>query len=88
MVAGIYRLNAKHGENVIPYATEVTLADFIMTDGGHLEKVGVEPDFQVLPTAQDLSAGRDPALAQALKFAGVALDPAAAGALLAQPAGH
>jgi len=55
MVAGIFPLVAKHGENVIPYATEVTVADFIMADGGHLEKVGVEPDFQVLPTAQDLA---------------------------------
>lgn len=88
MVAGIFRLVAKHGENLIPYATEVTVADFIMTDGGRLEKIGVEPDFQVLPSAQDLAAGRDPALAQALKFAGVPLDAAAAGALLAQPAGR
>ena len=39
MVAGIFRLVAKHGENVIPYAAEVTVADFIMTDGGRLEKV-------------------------------------------------
>lgn len=88
MVSRFYPLEATHGENVIAYATQVAIADFIMTDGGRLEKAGVEPDFQVLPTAQDLAADRDPALAQALKFAGVALDSAAAGALLPQPAGR
>jgi C-terminal processing protease CtpA/Prc len=71
-----------HGENVIVYGALVTTADVIMSDGGRLEKKGVTPDFIVLPTAEDLAAGRDPALAQAFKFAGQSLDAAAAGALL------
>jgi carboxyl-terminal processing protease len=70
------------GENVIAYAVSVTTSDVVMPDGGRLEKVGVEPDFQVLPTAHDMAAGRDPALAQALQFVGHPMDPAAAGALL------
>jgi hypothetical protein len=40
------------------------------------------PDLKTLPTAEDLAAGRDPALAQALQFAGQNFDPAQAGALL------
>ena len=57
-------------------------ADPIMSDGGRLEKKGVTPDFEILPTAEDLATGKDPALAQALKFAGQSLDSQAAGALL------
>ena len=82
MTARYNPLLVSHGENVIVYGALVTTADVIMYDGGRLEKKGVTPDFIVLPTAEDLAAGRDPALAQALKFAGQSLDATAAGALL------
>ncbi len=82
MTAQYNPLLVSHGENVIVYGALVTTADVIMSDGGRLEKKGVTPDFIVLPTVEDLAAGRDPALAQALKFAGQSLDASAAGALL------
>jgi len=82
MTSRYYPLVVSHGENVISYGVMVTAADPIMSDGGRLEKKGVSPDFKILPTAEDLAAGHDPALAQALKFAGQPLDAQAAGALL------
>jgi C-terminal processing protease CtpA/Prc len=82
MTSRYYPLVVSHGENVISYGVMVTAADPIMSDGGRLEKKGVNPDFRILPTAVDLATGNDPALAQALKFAGQQLDAKAAGALL------
>jgi C-terminal processing protease CtpA/Prc len=82
MTSRFHPLTVSHGENVIAYGVSVTAADVIMSDNGRLEKKGVVPDFKTLPTAEDLATGRDPALAQALKFAGQNLDPAQAGALL------
>jgi hypothetical protein len=35
----------------------------------------------VLPTAKDLAAGRDPAMARATELAGLPMDPVAAGKL-------
>jgi C-terminal processing protease CtpA/Prc len=64
---------------VIYFGAEITIADLIMEDGKRLEKVGVTPDVMVLPTAADLSAGRDPVLARAAELTGVKLDPVAAG---------
>ncbi|MEP6940286.1 MAG: S41 family peptidase [Rudaea sp.] len=86
MTARYHPLVVSHGENVIAYGVMVAEADTIMADGKRLEKRGVVPDFVVLPTAEDMAAHRDPALAQALKFAGHPLDPVAAGALLPTPA--
>lgn len=63
------------------YGVSVTEADLIMSDGKSLEGVGVTPDVVVLPSAADLAAGRDPALAKAAELAGIKLDPAAAGKL-------
>lgn len=82
MTSRYHSLMVSHGENVISYGVMVTAADPIMSDGGRLEKKGVEPDFKILPTSEDLSTGRDPALAQALKFAGHPVDAQTAGALL------
>ena len=52
------------------YATSITVADLLMSDGVSLEKVGVVPDETVLPTAADLAAERDPALARAITLLG------------------
>ncbi len=76
-------LEVTNGENVVVYGTSVTVSDIEMSDHGRLEKTGVTPDFVVLPSAEDMNAGRDPALAQALKFVGHAMDAAAAGKLYA-----
>jgi C-terminal processing protease CtpA/Prc len=81
MTARFSQLRASHGENTIFYGAEVTIGDIIMSDGGRLEKVGVEPDFKILPTPDDLANNRDPALAQALKFAGHPLIQVRPGAL-------
>lgn len=61
------------------YSFSVTEADLIMKDGKSLEHTGVTPDEVVIPTAKDLATGSDPALARAAKFAGLNLDPVAAG---------
>ncbi len=64
---------------VIFYGASITSADLIMADGKSLEKIGVTPDVLILPTAADLAAGRDAALARAAELAGIKLDPLAAG---------
>lgn len=66
-------------EFVTFYAFNVTVADVLMSDGKSLEKTGVTPDELMLPTAEDLAAGRDPVLAHAAELAGLKLDPIEAG---------
>jgi carboxyl-terminal processing protease len=66
------------------YAVEITVSDLTMSDGQRLENIGVTPDFVVLPSAEDLRAGRDPALAKALAFAHTPLYEATAPALTAK----
>jgi C-terminal processing protease CtpA/Prc len=63
------------------YGFSVTEANAIMSDGKSLEKTGVTPDEQLLPTAADLAAGRDPVLAHAAELGGMKLDSVAAGGL-------
>jgi len=41
-------------------------SDFVRGDGRRIEGAGVEPDIWVLPTLEDVRAGRDPALERAL----------------------
>jgi C-terminal processing protease CtpA/Prc len=57
------------------YLTFVSTADMIMTDGGSLEGKGVTPDEKLLPTAEDLAAGRDPLLAAGVTLAGFPMTP-------------
>jgi carboxyl-terminal processing protease len=68
-------------DTVIFYGVSVTDADLVMGDGKSLEKNGVSPDELRLPTAEDVASGRDPVLAYAASLAGVALEPAKAGAM-------
>ena len=65
--------------SVIPFSVSVTNADVIMSDGKSLEHVGVVPDEIVLPSATDLAARRDPALARAVQMLGGTITPEAAG---------
>ena len=66
---------------VVFYGVSVTIADIIMNDGNSLENVGVVPDEVAIPTATDLAANRDPALAKALKSLGFEMSSEQAGAM-------
>lgn len=63
------------------YGAFITSADLIMADGKRLEKFGVTPDVLLLPSAGQLAAGEDPALAKAAELGGVNLNPVEAGKL-------
>lgn len=65
--------------NVVSFGVSVTNADVIMSDGKSMEKVGVTPDELMIPSPEDLAAGRDPVLAHAFELAGVKVDSAMAG---------
>ena len=81
-VSRTFDSSVKHGDFLVSSGVRVTVADVVMPDGQPLEKVGVIPDVQVLPSPADLAAGRDPVLAKALELAGVQMDATAAGQLL------
>jgi C-terminal processing protease CtpA/Prc len=61
------------------YGASITDADIIMTDGKSLENTGVTPDELLLPTAEDLAAGRDPVMVRAAAIVGIQLEPLKAG---------
>lgn len=66
-------------DKIVLYGVNITNADVIMSDGKSLEHVGVVPDEFLLPTAEDLAAGRDPVLAHALELVGSPITPEQAG---------
>jgi len=81
MEARFYPFESGRDFVVVVYGASITYADLIMADGKNLEKVGVTPDVAVVPSATQLAAGEDPALARAAELAGAKFDPAAAGKL-------
>ncbi len=61
------------------YGYSVTVAEVIMKDGKSLENVGVIPDENLIPTALDLAAERDPVLAKAAQLLGYKMTSEEAG---------
>jgi C-terminal processing protease CtpA/Prc len=68
----------------IYYSASITNADVIMSDGKSIEHFGVTPDEIILPTAEDISKGRDPVLSRALDILGAKVSPEAAGKIFAK----
>ena len=66
---------------MVLYAASVTDADIIMPDGKSLERVGVTPDEDMRPTAENLRDREDPVLSRAVARFGIKLSPAEAGRL-------
>jgi len=66
---------------VLFFGASITEADIIMTDGKSLEHTGVVPDEMVIPSAEDMAAGRDPVLAHAVELCGAKVTPEEAGKL-------
>jgi carboxyl-terminal processing protease len=68
-------------ETYFVFATSITDADIIMTDGKSLENVGVTPDEKLLMNGVALATQQDPVLAIAAARAGIKVDPKTAGTL-------
>jgi carboxyl-terminal processing protease len=55
-------------DRAVFYGVSVTDAELVMSDGGRLERAGVEPDELILPSPAQMAAGTDPVLARALEL--------------------
>jgi carboxyl-terminal processing protease len=77
----IHKTDGSASDSFIAYGAEVTGYDLIMADGQSLERNGVIPDILALPTASDLSSGRDPVLSKAAELLNVTMSPEEAGKL-------
>jgi carboxyl-terminal processing protease len=84
-MARVHVILGTRGDRFVPYGVSVTEAALEMPGGARLEKIGVTPDQPVVPTPEDLRAGRDPALSRAVFLAGGSLDAEAAGRLFTGP---
>jgi len=80
MQSRMYGHRLEAGKTVF-FGANIAGADVIMADGKSLEGVGVTPDELLLPSADDLSAKRDPLLSRAAALVGVELPPDKAGAM-------
>ncbi|MBX7169925.1 MAG: hypothetical protein K1X72_03135 [Pyrinomonadaceae bacterium] len=69
------------GDKITRYGMNMTNADVIMTDGNSLERVGVMPQLQVIPTGEDLAKQRDVVLSAALELVDEKVSPEEAGKL-------
>lgn len=78
MVSELRALDVGFGRRWV-YLAQITVGDVLMSDGNRLEKVGVTPDELIIPTGEDLAAGRDPVMARALELAGIAISAEDAG---------
>lgn len=78
MVSEFRELDVGFGRRWV-YLAQITVGDVVMSDGNRLEKVGVMPDELIIPTGEDLAAGRDPVMARALELAGIAVSAEDAG---------
>jgi carboxyl-terminal processing protease len=63
------------------FGAMIAFRNFTMADGTVIEGKGVGPDYQLLPTHEQLYRGHDPVLAKALSIAGHKLTPEEAGKL-------
>jgi carboxyl-terminal processing protease len=68
-------------EEIVFFGLAITDADIRMTDGNSLEGRGVTPEELMLPSAQDLAAGRDPVLSRGAALLGVDISPEKAGSM-------
>ncbi len=74
VVASLYYYHRIGHTKGMDYALQVSVADFVMSDGKRLEGVGVTPDETILPTPEDLVKEQDPVMAHALAMVGIEID--------------
>lgn len=66
-------------ERFISFGVSITKSSVVMADGSIIEGKGVGPDYQIIPTHEQLYLGQDPVLAKALTIAGRKTTPEEAG---------
>lgn len=67
--AAEYIVEKNGAKLVMYYATQITVFELEMPDGGKLEKSGVTPDVMCIPTIEDLRAKKDVCLDKAVELA-------------------